>query len=155
MGNICGAPEGTAPATILISSVARPKDFKVKMVLVGDTSVGKSSLITNYLSNQFNEEHEPTVLDVYKGTKAVQKRQIELEIHDTTGDPELNNSHPLQYNNADVFMVCTSAVDTNSFNNIQKWIVNIRMIHDDRPIILCLTKKDLLQGEVEPDYLVT
>ena len=44
---------------------------KIKMVLVGDTSVGKTCLIHNYLHNQFSDEYEPTVLDVYRGTKNV------------------------------------------------------------------------------------
>ena len=61
----------------------------IKMVLVGDTSVGKSCLIRNYLDNTFSDEYEPTVLDVYKGTKAVRKRQIDIEIHDTSGDEHL------------------------------------------------------------------
>ena len=44
---------------------------KIKVVLVGDTSVGKTCLIQNYLHNQFSDEYEPTVLDVYKGIKNV------------------------------------------------------------------------------------
>ena len=55
-------------------------------MLVGDTSVGKSCLIRNYLENSFSEDYEPTVLDIYRGTKNVKKRQIEIEIHDTSGD---------------------------------------------------------------------
>ena len=44
------------------------------MVLVGDTAVGKSCLIVNYLKNEFSEEYEPTVLDVYRGTKNVNQK---------------------------------------------------------------------------------
>ena len=58
-------------------------------MLVGDTAVGKSCLIVNYLRNEFSEEYEPTVLDVYRGTKNVDQKQIELEIHDTSGDEHL------------------------------------------------------------------
>ena len=58
-------------------------------MLVGDTSVGKSCLIKNYLENKFEENYEPTVLDIYRGTKNVKKKQIELEIHDTSGDEHL------------------------------------------------------------------
>ena len=46
---------------------------KIKLVLVGDTSVGKSCLVTNYLFNSYEDDYEPTVLDVYKGVKNVQK----------------------------------------------------------------------------------
>ena len=61
-----------------------PKNIKI--VLVGDTSVGKSCLIRNYLENSFSEDYEPTVLDIYRGTKNVKKKQIDIEIHDTSGD---------------------------------------------------------------------
>ena len=43
----------------------------IKIVLVGDTGVGKSCLIRNYLENSFSENYEPTVLDIYRGTKNV------------------------------------------------------------------------------------
>ena len=44
---------------------------KIKLVLVGDTTVGKSCLVRNYLHNQYDDDYEPTVLDVYKGIKRV------------------------------------------------------------------------------------
>ena len=60
--------------SMLLSSRDLSGPKRVKIVLVGDTSVGKSCLITNYLYNTFNDDSEPTVLDVYKGTKGVMKR---------------------------------------------------------------------------------
>ena len=60
--------------------------------MVGDTSVGKTCLIRNYLNNDFSEEYEPTVLDVYSGIKNVKKRQITVEIHDTSGDEHLGTN---------------------------------------------------------------
>ena len=59
------------------------------MVLVGDTSVGKSCMIRNYLQNSYSDDYEPTVLDVYRGVKAVKGKQISIEIHDTSGDEHL------------------------------------------------------------------
>ena len=69
----------------------------VKIVLVGDTSVGKSCLIRNYLENSFSDEYEPTVLDVYKGVKNVKRKQINVEIHDTSGDEHLGVNRQVQY----------------------------------------------------------
>ena len=63
--------------------------FVFKYIVVGDSSVGKSCLIRNYLENSFSEDYEPTVLDVYRGTKNVKRRQLDIEIHDTSGDEHL------------------------------------------------------------------
>ena len=62
------------------------------MVLVGDTAVGKTCLITIYLQNNFTEEYEPTVLDIYSGTKNVNNKELSLEIHDTSGDEHLGTN---------------------------------------------------------------
>ena len=43
------------------------KHQSVRIVLVGDTAVGKSCLIHTYLRKGFNDEYEHTVLDIYKG----------------------------------------------------------------------------------------
>ena len=62
----------------------------MKIVLVGDTSVGKTCMIRNYLQNEFHDEYEPTVLDVYKGTKNVKRKTVNVEIHDTSGEENLH-----------------------------------------------------------------
>ena len=61
----------------------------IKLVLVGDTAVGKSCLVTAYLENVFDENYMPTVLDVYRGIKNVDGKEVSLEIHDTAGDEHL------------------------------------------------------------------
>ena len=50
-------------------SRAKVKVDSLKLVLVGDAAVGKSAAIRIYLDNIFDESYEPTVLDIYKGTR--------------------------------------------------------------------------------------
>ena len=40
-------------------------------MLVGDTAVGKTALIRNFLENTFDQNYEPSVLDVYRGVKEI------------------------------------------------------------------------------------
>ena len=87
-------------------------------MLVGDTAVGKSCLITNYLHNTFTDNYEPTVLDVYKGTKGINKEQVELELHDTSGDDNLEANRKVQYTGADCFMICIAVNNRSSFTNL-------------------------------------
>ena len=42
---------------------------KLKVVVVGDTAVGKTCLIRNYLYNDFNDDYVPNVLDIWEATK--------------------------------------------------------------------------------------
>ena len=79
------------------------------VVLVGDTAVGKTCLITNYVDNSFTEDYEPTVLDVYKGTKNIDDQLFNIEIHDTSGDEHLGVNRATVYKGADVFMICCAA----------------------------------------------
>ena len=105
-------------------------------MLVGDTSVGKSCLITNYLNNTFNNDYEPTVLDVYRGTKNINRKQMELEIHDTSGDEQLGVNRTVQFNGADIFMLCVATDNIRSFESVEKWLMEIRTVSDSHPIVL-------------------
>ena len=126
----------------------------IKLVLVGDTSVGKSCLITNYLHNSFSEDYEPTVLDVYRGIKAVKKYQIQIEIHDTSGDEHLGVNRKVQYRGADCFMICVACNNQESLESVNRWKIEIQDIEAMKPIMLVLTKSDLLDT-LDEDECVT
>ena len=118
-----------------------PKSLKI--VLVGDTAVGKSCLIINYLNEQFDENYEPSVLDVFSGTMTFNEKPLGLEIHDTSGDSNLNTIRMISYRKTDCFMLCVSVANRDSYNNIKNWMAEIRSICPDTPIVLVSTKSDL------------
>ena len=122
----------------------------MKVVLVGDNAVGKTCLITNYLHNTFTENYEPTVLDVYNGTKSLNKRQLDLELHDTSGDDNLAQNRKVVYSKADLFMLCVATNDKRSFENIGKWVDEISTVDlkMEVPIYLVLTKSDMASKDV-------
>lgn len=65
---------------------------ELKLVLVGNTTMGKTCLIKQYLYSQYSELYEPSVLDVFKGTKNIDGHTVEVEIHDTSGDEHLGTN---------------------------------------------------------------
>ena len=69
----------------------------LKLVLVGNTTVGKTCLIKQYLWNQYTDLYEPSVLDVFKGTKNIDGHTVDVEIHDTSGDEHLGTNRKVQY----------------------------------------------------------
>ena len=124
--------------------------MEIKIVLVGDTAVGKSCLIRNYLENNFSDDYEPTVLDIYKGTKSVNKKQIEIEIHDTSGDAHLSLNRAQQYKQTDVFIICVATNVLESLHSTSKWVNEIKAECSDTPLVLMQTKKDLEEFAEEP-----
>ncbi len=97
----------------------------VSLVLVGDTAVGKTCLITNYLHNTYSDAYEPTVLDKYKGVKSISRRQVDVEIHDTSGEQNLAKNRLPLYETCDVLMLCVAIDDKNSFDSIDRWVEEI------------------------------
>ena len=114
----------------------------MKIVLVGDASVGKSCLIENYRTGNFNENYETNVLDVFRGPKPFKGRTINLEIHDTNGAPELSDVRQVAYNGTNCFMLCVAVDNRDSLNNVRRWIGEVRTICSEAQIHLVATKID-------------
>ena len=140
MGALCTRPqtEDTTPP--------RPANLKVtKMVVVGDSSVGKSSLIRKYFKDEFDENDDKSAeLDCQ--TKGISRlyhdewTTFQLEVYDTSADEKLSKQRQRIYKNTDLFIICVSSVSRDSLKSIAKWKAEIRTVEQDAPIVLVITK---------------
>ena len=140
--------ENDDPVVVIKKDDKEYKAIKdVKIVLVGDTTVGKTCLIRTYMQQDmtkvFSDDYEPNVHDVYKGTKQFEGQQIELEINDVSGDTHLGINRQVCYRRTDCFMICVALNNCMSIQNVKKWCDEIRLVCPDAPIILVGTKSDL------------
>lgn len=90
----------------------------IKCVVVGDGTVGKTSLAVSYKTGAFPEEYVPTVFDNYTVNMVFEGKPINLGIWDTAGQDEYCRLRPLSYPNTDIFLVCFSLASPASFENV-------------------------------------
>ena len=65
---------------------------QVKIVVVGDGAVGKTSMIASYATNSFDDDHVPTVYDMYRCQVEVNGKKVKVDIHDTAGQEDYDRS---------------------------------------------------------------
>jgi len=116
----------------------------VKIVLIGDGAVGKTSLLNRYANDSFNPDHEPTVFENTWLDRVIDGRRVELALWDNAGQEEFDKLRLLSYQETDVFLVVYSLNSKDAYRNINdKWIEEIKEHSIGVPLILVATKCDL------------
>ena len=118
----------------------------LKLILIGDSAVGKTSLIQRYVMNKFDSVYKSTIgCDFLAKTVFVQKVEYNLQIWDTAGHERFSSMTTSYYRGSDGAVIVFDVTNTNSFNNVENWIDEYKkaMHGRDVPIIICGNKVDL------------
>lgn len=124
----------------------RKFDYTLKIVIVGESGVGKTCFLVRYIRDIFDEESQPT-LGVEFMTRVVQteKHNIQLQLWDTAGQ-ELFRSVTRGYyrGSAGAFLVF-DLTSRSSFENIERWLRDVKDVaRSDVVMILIGSKADLI-----------
>jgi small GTP-binding protein len=82
----------------------------IKLVIVGDGSVGKTCILISYTQDKFPTDYVPTVFDNYAATVKFDGRHVNLSLWDTAGQEEYERLRPLAYPHCDVFLITFSVI---------------------------------------------
>ncbi|KAK8893057.1 hypothetical protein M9Y10_030318 [Tritrichomonas musculus] len=127
--------------------------MKNKVILVGNSGVGKTSLISAFIGDYYNEEHLPTVNVSYCINEVVNNfnKKVKLEIWDTAGQEKYQAITKNFYRGANVALICFDYGDDLSKNSINKWIDAVLKESNECILYLVATKIDKLQDQIQLD----
>ncbi|KAJ6229244.1 ras and ef-hand domain-containing protein [Anaeramoeba flamelloides] len=126
----------------------------VKIVFLGQSGVGKTSIIYQFLEQEFNETMSSTVGASFVIHKhSVDDKSISFRIWDTSGQERFRSLCPLYYRNSHACVLVFDVTDKYSLQEIHYWIEQIEKEMVVMPMMILVGNKEDLQNEEEKDYL--
>ncbi|XP_050426092.1 ras-like GTP-binding protein rhoA [Adelges cooleyi] len=115
-----------------------------KVVIVGDGSSGKTSLLLVFFKDEFPEVYVPTVFENFVTNIEVANKTVRLALWDTAGQEDYDRLRPLSYPGSDVVLICYSVDSPSSLVNVlNRWAPEVSYFCPNVPVILVGNKKDL------------
>ena len=116
-----------------------------KLVLLGDTAVGKSCLVVRFVRDEFFEFQEPTIGAAFlTSTVDLDDTKVKFEIWDTAGQERYRSLAPMYYRGATVAIVVYDLTQKDSFKGAENWVNELfRKVGEDIIIALVGNKLDL------------
>ncbi|KAK8866609.1 hypothetical protein M9Y10_009575 [Tritrichomonas musculus] len=122
------------------------KTRPLKVILVGSSGVGKTSLINAFFKQPYEIETQPTVAPAYCGAtiELPDKTKVDLQIWDTAGQERFQSIGGMFYRESDIAFIC---FDSDNKSTISTWVNRVRNQVPNCILFLVATKSDLMSED--------
>ena len=123
-------------------------DYLFKLLLIGNSSVGKSSLLVRFVDDVWEENFVPTIgVDFKLKTLEIDGKKVKLQIWDTAGQERFKNITASYYRGGNGVLVVYDITDRDSFTNLTSWLIEIEKNANKNVFKLLIGNKNDLESE--------
>ncbi len=128
----------------LSESTTPTKSYALKIIVVGDPAVGKSSLIRRHADDKFEDSYAPTIgTDFILKVVKLEDMEITCTIWDIGGHESFMNIRNVYYEGADSAVIVYDTTRENTFKNVKKWYKDFTKTIGIIPTLILGNKSDL------------
>ena len=123
-------------------------EMMFKVVLVGDSFVGKTNIMSKYLKNEFHEDSKATV-GVEFGSKqfTIDGHSVKAQIWDTAGQERYKAITSAYYKGAKGAFIVYDITRKNSFESVERWVSDVISVADKKITIVLIGNKSDLEDQ--------
>ena len=125
-------------------------DFIFKVLLLGNSDVGKSSLILRYVDQTWSDTFVPTIgVDFKVKSLEVENKQIKMQIWDTAGQERFRNVISSYFRGSHGIFVIYDITNRDSFKNLENWLQEIEKNANPNVLKILIGNKNDLEEDRE------
>jgi Ras-related protein Rab-6A len=125
-----------------MTSTGGASTHKYKLVFLGEQAVGKTSIITRFMYDTFDNNYQATIgIDFLSKTMYLDDRTVRLQLWDTAGQERFRSLIPSYIRDSSVAVVVYDVTNKTSFTNCDKWIEDVRAERGGDVIIMLVGNK--------------
>lgn len=148
------------------SSTANPYDhydYLCKLLVIGDSGCGKSSLLKRFADDEFHIGYSSTIgVDFEVRTVDVGQKKVKMQMWDTAGQERFRTITSSYYRGAHAVLIVFDVTNEDSFRNVAKWIAELEAVHSNSAgvgslntqILLIANKVDLNKSRVVESHRI-
>ena len=139
--------------TIQEKYYSKQYDDLFKLVIIGNSGVGKSCLLLRFADDTFTDNFYSTIgVDFRFKCLEIGERKFKLQIWDTAGEERFKTVTSAYYRGADGIIIVFDQTDRESFDNVENWIEDISKYSTDEPVKIIFANKDDVKIEKKKVY---
>ncbi|XP_073336906.1 ras-related protein Rab-19-like [Pagrus major] len=123
-------------------------DFLFKIILIGDSNVGKTCVVQNFKSGVFSEKQQNTIgVDFSVRTLDIEGKKVKMQVWDTAGQERFRTITQSYYRSAHGAIIAYDITRRSTFDSVTHWIKEVELYGATNVVLVLIGNKSDLEQE--------
>ena len=130
--------------------MAESSEMIFKIIIIGDSTTGKTNILSKYLNDKYEKDFKATIgVELGNKTLKIKNDTVNIQIWDTAGQERYRSMTKAYYKGALGALIVYDITNRNSFENVENWMTDLKSSADQKVSILLIGNKNDLEEERE------